>query len=410
MLYRNETHCRACGSQDLEEILSYGKTPLADRLLTPDQLQFDEILVPLTLVYCQDCSLVQIRETVDPAVLFYSDYPYFSSVSPSLLEHFTGSARQIIESRSLSENSLVIEAASNDGYMLKEFLRQGIPVLGIDPSEAPVRTAQALGVNTLCTFFSKELAVQLRSEGKLADVFLANNVLAHVADLNGFVEGIKLLLKDSGLAVLEVHYVVAMIDHCEFDTVYHQHMCIFSVTSLDRLFRSHGLFINAVQRVPTYGGSLRLFIEHHEAPNESVNEILGEEARQGVDQIGYYIDFAARSVEIKTEVTELLESLNVEGQSLAGYGAAAKATTFLSFLEIDPRRISYIVDLNEFKQGRFLSHFHIPILPPQKLVEDVPDYTLILAWNFAEEIIRQQAEYQKLGGKFIVPIPEVRVV
>lgn len=410
MVYRNETACRACGSPDLEVILSYGETPLADRLLTPDQLQSDEVLVPLTLVFCHECSLVQIRETVEPAILFYSDYPYFSSVSPSLLKHFTDSARQIIQSRSLNADSLVIEAASNDGYMLKEFLRQGIPVLGIDPSEAPVRIAQAAGVDTMCKFFTRDLAQQLRSEGKLADVFLANNVLAHVADLNGFVEGIKLVLKDTGLAVLEMHYVVSMIDHCEFDTVYHQHMCNFSLTALDRLFRKHGLFINAAERIPTYGGSLRVFIEHHESPGDSVKTLLREEAERGVDQILYFRDFAARALQIKKDAIELLQSLKARGYRVAGYGAAAKATTFIAFLGIDSDALEYIADLNEFKQGRYLSHYHIPIVPPQKLVEDNPDYTMILAWNFADEIMRQQSEYREQGGKFIIPIPNVRVV
>lgn len=410
MVYRNESSCRACSSQDLEVILDYGETPLADRLLTADQLQSQEVLVPLTLVFCHNCSLVQIRETVDPAVLFYSDYPYFSSVSPSLLKHFTDSAKQIISSRPLSGESLVIEAASNDGYMLKEFVRQGIPVLGIDPSEAPVKIAQAAGVNTLCTFFTRDLAQQLRSEGRLADVFLANNVLAHVADLNGFVEGIKLVLKDSGLAVLEMHYVVSMIDHCEFDTVYHQHMCNFSLTSLDRLFRRHGLFINAAMRIPTYGGSLRVFIEHRESRSESVLSLLREEAERGVDQIGYFRDFAARVQEIKEDAAGLIQSLKQQGSRIAGYGAAAKATTFLSFLGMDAGSIEYIADLNEFKQGRYLSHFHIPIVPPQMLVHDKPDYTLIMAWNFAEEIMRQQSEYREQGGKFIIPIPSVRIV
>lgn len=402
--------CRSCGSHELKEILDLGSMPLADGLVKEEDFGKTEPRYPLEVVFCPSCSLVQILETVPPEKLFCEDYPYFSSFSDALLEHSRKNVEAIIADRGLDSGNLAIELASNDGYLLQYYQKQGIPVLGIDPADGPARAAQAKGIETLETFFTLDLARKLAQEGKRADVLHGNNVLAHVADTNGFVEGIATILADDGVAVIEVPYLRDLVDHCEFDTIYHEHLCYFSVTALSKLFGRHGLHLNRVQRLGIHGGSLRLFVEKHEAREASVLDLLQEEEDLGMTRLPYYEDFAGRVEGIREELRGLLLDLKASGKTIAAYGAAAKGATLLNYTDIDHEVLDFVVDRNVHKQGRRMPGVQLQILPPEQLLEAQPDYTLILPWNFAEEIQKQQAEYVRRGGRFILPIPRPRVL
>ncbi len=404
------SECRSCGHQELTKILDLGKTPLADRLLTEETVSAPEPTAPLDLVFCENCGLVQILATVAPEVLFCQDYPYYSSVSPYLMKHFGDSAKSIIAKRNLDQESLVIEAASNDGYMLRHFKEAGVRVLGIDPAEGPASKAKDQGIETLNTFFSKELASTLTQNHQQADVFLANNVLAHVPDLNGFVAGIRLVLKDGGVAVIEAPYLLDLVQKLEFDTIYHQHLCYFSVTALVSLFPRHGLFLNSVEKTPIHGGSLRLFVETLDNRQDSVRMMLENEQELGVDKADYYTKFGARVEDLKSSLMTILSNIRGENKTIAGYGAAAKANTLMSYCGINNQHLDFIADKNPFKQGKYMSGNGLPIRAPEHIDTAAPDYLLILAWNFADEIISQQSEFRSRGGKFIVPVPEPQIV
>ena len=407
-----QTRCRACESANLRPVLSLGRTPLANALLTSDQLGRPEDTFPLDLVFCAACSLVQITETVPPEVLF-KEYLYLSSFSDTVVQNAEGIARRMMSAEGLGPDSLVVEIASNDGYLLQHYHHKGIPVLGIEPADNIARVArEERGIPTLCEFFGTKVAQDLASVGQRADVIHGNNVLAHVADLNGVVQGLALLLKPRGVAVIEVPYVKDLIDHREFDTIYHEHLCYFSLTALDRLFRRHRLVIRDVERIPIHGGTLRIFAGHQDAatPSASVQALLAEEAGWGVDREGFYTGFGDSVTRLKDELLRLLTALKGQGQRIAAYGASAKGSTLLNYFGIGREVLEFVVDRSTVKQGRYTPGTHLEILPPGALLELRPDYLLLLSWNFADEILAQQDAYRQQGGRFIIPIPECRIV
>lgn len=404
-MYTQIEACRSCGSRSLTQILDLGETPLSDGLIREDQLSSTEPVYPLTCVVCGECGLMQLREIVEPDELFCQDYPYFSSFSDALLRHSKANVEELIAARNLDSESLVVELASNDGYLLQYYVKNGIPVLGIDPAKGPADAAIERGVPTINDFFTLALAEELRAEGKQADVIHGNNVLAHVPDLNGFVQGIAALLSDDGVAVIECPHVLELIRHVEFDTIYHEHLCYFSVTALRPLFERHGLKLQDVRQLTIHGGSLRLFIGKADTESENVRRILADERAEGLDRPEGYLTFAARVEQLRDELIALLRRLKGEGARIAAYGAAAKGATLINYIGIGTALIDFVVDRNTHKQGQYMPGQRLPIRPVEALVEEQPDYTLLLAWNFKDEIAEQQAEYRERGGRFIIPVP-----
>ena len=402
--------CRICRQIGLNPILSLGETPLANGLLRADQLADCEPTWPLELARCPECSLVQITVTVPPEILF-RDYAYFSSFSETMVSHARTLVDRIRDSRQLTSDSLAVEVASNDGYLLQWYQKAGIPVLGIEPAQNIAHVAESeRGVRTISEFFGEDIARQLAESGQQADVIHANNVLAHVADLNRVVSGFSILLKPKGILVIEVPYLKDLLDLIEFDTIYHEHLCYFSLTALVRLFEQHGLTIFDVERLKIHGGSLRIFAAHagSEPVQTSVNQLLNKE-KEWVRDTGSYDTFGERVESLRRDLIQLLKSIKSEGKRIAVYGASAKGSTLLNFFGIGSETLDYVVDRSTAKQGYYTPGTRLKICPPSRLVEDQPEYCLLLTWNFAEEVLRQQSEYRERGGKFIIPIPNVRV-
>ncbi len=403
--------CRSCGSTRGTLILDLGTQPLANNLLRPEDLSKPEPKFPLRLAVCESCWLLQILDLVPPVQLF-AEYLYFSSFSDLMLRHAQAAAERYVGEFGLNRQSLVVEIASNDGYLLKNFRSAGVPCLGIEPAANIAKVAREAGIETLVEFFGAGLAGRLAAGGRKADLILGNNVFAHAPDTNDFVAGLRALLKPGGRIVLEFPYAAEFIEKGEFDTIYHEHVFYFSLTALAPLFERHGLSIFAMERLKIHGGSLRLFAgitgEHGEQP--SVGALLREEREKGLATLAYYQGFASRVLELRGRLRALLHDLKAQGKSVAAYGASAKGSTLLNFFGLGAEMIAFVADRSRYKQGRLTPGTHLPIVPPQKLAEAQPDYTLLLTWNFAEEIMAQQKAYRDRGGKFIIPIPTVTVV
>lgn len=401
------TTCRSCGGNWLP-ILSLGATPLANGLLRKEDLDRPEPRFPLELAFCTHCSLAQITETVPPDAMF-RDYPYFSSWSDTMLAHAADLTTRLIRERGLGPGSRVVEAASNDGYLLRNYAAAGIEVLGVEPARNVAAVARERGIPTIEEFFDHHLAATLPQ----ADVFHAHNVLAHVPDLNGFVAGIHAVLGPGGVAVLEVPYVGDMLQYCEFDTIYHEHLSYFSLSALDRCFAAHGLRIWDVERVPIHGGTLRIFAGRDAtapARSDAAAALLDHEREIGLTTPEPFHAFAERVGEIRDRLVQLIRRLADEGATIAAYGASAKGSTLLNYCGIGADSLAFVVDRSAQKQGRYTPGTHLLIEAPERLLAEQPDYTLLLTWNFAEEILTQQAEYRRRGGRFIIPVPEPKIV
>jgi SAM-dependent methyltransferase len=398
--------------EPLVPILALGNLPLANALVSEAALSDPEPRFPLTLALCEPLALVQLVERVPPQDLF-REYIYFTSVAAGAVRHAKAIADRMIQARKLNRESLVVEIASNDGYLLQHYKARDIPVLGIEPAANVARVAEAdRGIPTLSTFFDEALGASLASEGRSAAVIHANNVFAHVPDPVGFLRGIALLLAADGIAIIEVPYVKDMLDLVAFDTIYHEHVFYYSLTSVSRLCERAGLYVLDVERLTVHGGSLRIFLSRagRATASEAVASLLAEEARWGVQERSAYATFAGQVEALRIELRRTLIGAKRAGRTIAAYGASAKGTTLLNYCGIGRDLVDFVVDKSPHKQGLYTPGTHLPILPPNALAERRPELVLLLAWNLAEEILQQESEYRGAGGKFIIPVPHVRLV
>jgi SAM-dependent methyltransferase len=406
--------CRSCGGRHGRMVLDLGVQPLANNLLRREDFGTEEPRFPLRVAICVECWLLQITETVPPVTLF-SEYLYFSSVSDALLRHAADAAAQHIREGGLGAGSRIVEIASNDGYLLRNFVAAGIPCLGVEPAANIAKVAIEKGIPTINRFFNLAAAGEIADSVGRADLILGNNVFAHAPDTNDFVAGLARLLKPGGRIALEFPYACDLVEHLEFDTIYHEHVFYFTLTALLPLFSRHGLEVFRVQRLGIHGGSLRLFAAHKGAQiaDGSAAALLAEEQAKGVEGFEYYAAFRDRVHGLRAALLGVLRQLKNEGRRICAYGASAKGSTLLNFYGIGREGfdcIDFVADRSPAKQGRFTPGSHLPILSPEEMRAQKSDYALLLTWNFAEEILRQQQAFRDAGGRFIVPLPEVRIV
>ncbi len=404
--------CRFCGTGLEHTFVDLGMSPLCESFLSERQLNQMEPFYPLHVYVCANCFLVQLQEYISPEAIF-SDYAYFSSYSDSWLAHARAYTELMVDRFGFGKHSLVVELASNDGYLLQYFVAKDIPSLGIEPAANVAQAAIKKGVPTLVKFFGRNSARELAADGKQADLLLGNNVLAQVPDLNDFVAGMKILLKPRGVITMEFPHLMRLVEENQFDTIYHEHFSYFSFLTAEKIFAAHGLVLFDVEELPTHGGSLRIYARHAEDSSKPVSErtyeLRARECSAGLTRLDYYSSFEERVKETKRKLLEFLIQSRRAGKTIAGYGAPGKGNTLLNYCGIRTDFLDYTTDRNPHKHGKFLPGTHIPIYPPDRIRETRPDYVLILPWNLKNEIMQQMGYIREWGGQFVVPIPGVRV-
>lgn len=404
--------CIVCGEERLSLFLDLGETALANAFLTQEELAAGERRYPLRVAFCECCSHVQLLDPVSPAEMF-TNYLYVSSASDTLVAHLRDLAATVTRRQRLTAEDLVLDVGCNDGTLLAGFRDVGVTrVLGIDPAANLAALSRPKGIEVMTAFFDPDTAARIRDTHGPASVITMTNTFPHVPDLHGLMRAVDILLAPNGLLAIEAHYLDDLIDCIAFDTIYHEHVSYWALRPMQRLFRMHGFEVVGVERLPIHHGQLRIFVERagRRKPEASVGELTLREVACGLDRLETFQAFARRVEENKRSLRTMIAGLRSEGRRIAGYGAPAKGNTLLGYLEIGPAEIEYICDRSPLKQGRFTPGMHIPVVPAERLAEDRPDYTVLFAWNFAEEIMAQQKAYLDRGGRFILPVPTVEVV
>ncbi|MFX1590949.1 MAG: methyltransferase domain-containing protein [Promethearchaeota archaeon] len=407
-------NCRFCRNGLNHIFIDLIASPPSNSFLTKEKLAEPEVYYPLKVFVCENCFLVQIDEHKKHSEIFCDEYVYFSSMSRTWLDHSKKYSGMIIEKLGLNDTSFVIEIASNDGYLLQFFKKYNIPCLGIEPTKSTADVARQKGITVLEEFFNQNLAIKLRDKGKRADLIIGNNVLAHVPNLNDFVEGLKIALKSTGTITLEFPHLFQLINNNQFDTIYHEHYSYFSLMTAQKIFTAHDLVLYNVEELDTHGGSLRIYVCHKEndkiSINPSVDNLLAKEKKAGLDMLEYYSDFHCRVIKIKTDLTNFLINKKNKGKKIAGYGAAAKGNTLLNYCGIKNDIIDFVADAAPSKQGCYLPGSHIPVVEEKVITKEKPDYIIIFPWNIKSEIIEQLSYIKEWKGKFVVPIPELQIL
>jgi SAM-dependent methyltransferase len=406
-------NCRFCNEELSITFCDLGMSPISNAFLRKEQLQDMEPFYPLHTQVCSFCYLVQLQECESPENIFNDEYAYFSSYSESWLNHSKNYTEKMIERFGFDSSSQVVEIASNDGYLLQYFLASGVPVLGVEPSANVAKVAEKKGIPSWVKFFGVQTAKELVAEKKQADLLLGNNVLAHVPDLNDFVAGLNIALKADGVVTMEFPHLLRQIENVQFDQIYHEHFSYLSLITVEKVFAYHGLTLFDVEELPTHGGSIRIFAKHTEGNSKRIEKTVGEireaEINAGLKSISTYEEFSDRVVETKLKLLQFLINAKQSGKRVVGYGAPAKGNTLLNYCGVRSELVEFTVDLSPYKQGKYLPGTHIPIMPPEKIMEEKPDYVLILPWNLKSEIMSQMSGIRDWGGEFVVPIPEVKV-